>query len=146
MNFQIRDPDFARKVRESFERQSFLTTLGARLLDVTPGQCEISAPISAQTLQQHGYAHAGLAFSLADSAAGYSALSLLPPDREVLTIETKINLLAPARGERLTARGYVVKPGRTISVVAADVFAQTGDDEKLIARLQGTMINTEAGA
>ncbi|NNK78611.1 MAG: PaaI family thioesterase [Litoreibacter sp.] len=146
MQFQARDPDFERKIRDSFDRQSFMTNLGARLDHITPGRCEISAPISTEALQQHGYAHAGLAFSLGDSAAGYSALSLMKPGQEVLTIEMKINLVAPAKGDTLIARGSVVRPGRTISVVAAEVFTQADNAEILVAKLQGTMITAEPQA
>lgn len=127
---------FAQKVQASFERQNLMTTFCARLVSVLPGAVVIEAPISDGVQQQHGFAHAGLTFALGDSAAGYAALSLMEEPQEVLTVEMKINLLRPAAGERLRAEGRVVKAGRTLTVVEAEVFA----DETLCAKLQGTMI------
>lgn len=130
----------AARIRDSFDRQTMMQTLGARISAIEPGGCEISAPILPTVRQQHGAAHAGLAFSLGDSAAGYAALTLMPPDQEVMTTEMKINLLAPALGSGIVARGTVVKAGRRLTIVRADVFAVQDGDEKLIAILQGTMI------
>lgn len=132
--------DVETRLRDSFARQSMMTTLGARLLSVGPGRCEIEAPILPGVRQQHGVGHAGLTFSIGDSAAGYAALTMLPEDSEVMTAEIKINLLAPAAGDRLIARGEAVKTGRRLSVVRAEVFAETDGKEKLIALLQGTMM------
>ncbi len=128
------------RIRESFASQTMMQTLGAEVTDIASGSVEIGAPIAAHLRQQQGYAHAGLAFSLGDSAAGYAALSLLPADQEVVTSEIKINLLAPARGERLRARGKVVKAGKRLLVVTAEVFAVDQGQETLIALLQGTMV------
>ncbi|PIL17783.1 hypothetical protein P775_23130 [Puniceibacterium antarcticum] len=128
------------RIRSSFDRQSMMTTLGATLEQVAPGAVTIHAPILPGSRQQQGFGHAGLTFSIGDSAAGYAALSLLPLDQEVVTAEIKINLLAPARGDLLIARSKVVKPGRRLIVVTSEVFARTGEDETLIALLQGTMI------
>jgi uncharacterized protein (TIGR00369 family) len=133
------DPAFAR-VRDSFARQSMMATLGASLLDVSPGRCRIAAPILPGSCQQQGYGHAALTFALGDTAAGYAALSLLPPDREVLTAEIKINLLAPAIGERLVAEGRVIKPGRRLVVVQSEVWSETGGDRRQVALLTGTMV------
>lgn len=121
-----------------------MTTLGARVAQVTPGQVVITAPIRQSSGQQHGVAHAGLTFALGDTAAGYSALSLMPADHEVMTAEIKINLLAPGKGEFLRATGRVIKPGRRLFVVAADVHAIDGETETLVAILQGTMIPVPA--
>lgn len=129
-----------RRIRASFERQSMMKTLGASIELHAAGQATITAPIADHVLQQHGYAHAGLAFTLADSAAGYSALSIMPDGQEVLTVEMKINLLAPAAGERLVAEGRVVRPGKRLVVVAADVYAIEGTQRRHCAILQGTMI------
>jgi uncharacterized protein (TIGR00369 family) len=104
------------------------------------GHVEIEAPISEGSLQQQGFAHAGLTFSIGDSAAGYAALTVLPEDQEVLTTEMKINLLAPASGDKLIARGRVIKPGRRLVIVQADVFSLSGEDERHVALLTGTMI------
>lgn len=133
-------PQTEQKIRESFERQSLMATLGATLSRISEGMVEVSAEIRPDLLQQQGFAHAGLTFAIGDSAAGYSALSLLNPDNEVLTTEMKINLLAPGAGDRLIARGRVIKPGRRLMVVGSDVFAQTRDGETHIATMLGTMI------
>lgn len=128
------------RINDSFDRQSLMATLGARLLQVGKGAVDIEAPIGPGVLQQQGFAHAGLTFAIGDSAAGYSALSLMRPDQEVLTTEMKIHLLAPAAGDRLIARGRVIKPGRRIMVVQSDVFAVTDGQERHVALLTGSMI------
>ena len=128
------------RIRDSFNRQSMMSTIGATLTHATGGHCVLRAPIGPHVLQQHGAAHAGLAFMLGDSAAGYAALTLMPPDAEVMTVEMKINLMAPAVGDALEAVGTVIKAGRRLSVVQAEVFAVSGDRRKTIALLQGTMI------
>lgn len=130
-------------IRLSFERQTMMQTLGAQLDQVGAGRCTISAPIAAHLLQQHGAGHAALAFALGDSAAGYAALSMMPAGAEVMTVEMKINLLAPAIGERLEAQGEVVRAGRRLTVVRAEVFALTATTRKSVALLQGTMIPVE---
>ena len=121
-----------------------MRTLGARLISAANGRCEIEAPILPGSRQQHGFGHAGLTFAIGDSAAGYAALSLIPEDHEVLTSEIKINLLAPATGDLLIARGTVIKPGRRLIVVTAEVSARDGENETLIAILQGTMVPVKA--
>lgn len=128
------------RIRDSFDRQTMMQTLGATLLEVAPGKVSIAAPILPTALQQHGAGHAGLAFSIGDSAAGYAALSLMPEGSEVMTVEMKINLMSPALGDRLLAEGRVIRPGRRIMVVAADVWAETAGGRKHVAMLQGTMI------
>ncbi|MBT8417640.1 MAG: PaaI family thioesterase [Silicimonas sp.] len=133
-------PDIAAKVRASFARQTMMRTLGAELIDLGHGTATISAPILPTSLQQQDAGHAALTFAIGDSAAGYSALTLLDPDSEVMTVEMKINLLRPALGDLLVAEGRVIKPGRRVSVVAAEVFAVTDGVRKQIALLQGTMI------
>jgi len=133
------------RIEQSFALQSMMDTLGARLDSVEPGRVVISAPILPGSRQQHGVAHAGLTFALGDTAAGYSALSVMPLDSEVMTAEIKINLLAPGRGERLRATGKVIKPGRRLLVVSAEVHALDGDEETLIAVLTGTMVPVTAG-
>ena len=129
-----------RRVRESFASQTMMQTLGARIIEVQPGLVRVSAPILPSAMQQQGFGHAGLTFSIGDSAAGYAALSMLPPDVDVVTSEIKINLLAPARGARLVATGRVVKPGRRLCVVTAEVHAENDGESKLIAILQGTIV------
>lgn len=128
------------KIEVSFREQSLMRTIGAELDHIEAGQVTITAPILPSVQQQHGYAHAGLTFALGDTAAGYAALSMMDETAEVLTAEMKINLLAPGRGDRLIARGRVIKPGRRLVVAAADVFAVQDGKETLIAALMGTMV------
>lgn len=128
------------RIRDSFDKQTMMQTLGATLDSVAEGRVVIVAPILPTSLQQQGAGHAGLAFSIGDSAAGYSALTLMPEGVEVMTVEMKINLMAPAIGDRLVAEGRVVRAGRRIVVVAADVFAEADGARKHVAMLQGTMI------
>ena len=128
------------RISNSFAAQGLMTTLGARLVDIAPGRVSIEAPIRPETGQQQGFAHAGLSFSIGDSAAGYAALSLMPSDREVMTAEMRIHLLAPASGERLVAEGKVIRAGRRIMVVQSDVYAETGADRRHVALLTGSMV------
>ena len=128
------------RVTRSFESQSMMKTLGAKIHKVEKGKVTIEAPLLPSTLQQQGYAHAGLTFSIGDSAAGYSALTLMPEDKEVMTAEIKINLLAPAKGELLRAEGRVVKHGKRLVVVNSEIHALKDRKKKLIAIMQGTMI------
>ncbi|THD85012.1 PaaI family thioesterase [Aliigemmobacter aestuarii] len=132
------------RISSSFSRQGLMTTFHASLVEAAGGFCRIEAPILPGATQQHGAGHAGLTFALADSAAGYAALTLMPPGQEVMTAEAKINLIAPALGERLIARGRVVKAGRRLTVVTAEVVAVTGDKEHSIAIFQGTMVPVDA--
>ena len=133
------------RVYKSFAAQSLMRTLGAELLEVSPGLVRIAAPILPIALQQQGFGHAGLTFSIGDSAAGYAALSLMPLDLEVVTAEIKINLLAPARGDRLIATGRVLKAGRRLSVVVSDVHAETAEGLVHVAVLQGSMMPVPLG-
>lgn len=128
------------RIRASFARQSLMETLGASVLRVGAGEVDLTAPILPGARQQHGAGHAGLTFALADTAAGYAALTLLPEGREVMTAEGKINLMSPALGDRLIARGRVVRAGRRLIVVTAEVVARQGDRETCIAIFQGTMV------
>lgn len=132
------------RIAESFSSQTMMQTLGAQLDSVEAGRVVISAPILPGSRQQHGVAHAALTFALGDTAAGYTALSVMPEDAEVMTAEIKINLLAPGRGDRLRATGKVIKPGRRLVVVSAEVHAIDGDRETLIAVLTGTMVPVPA--
>jgi uncharacterized protein (TIGR00369 family) len=129
------------RIKDSFARQGLMQSFGAELADIAPGRVVITAPITPEASQQHGFAHAGLTFALGDSAAGYSALSLMPDGDEVMTAEMKINLLAPADGVRLVATGEVVKPGRRLMVTRAIVETEYADGtRKPVAVLQGTMV------
>ncbi|SPH24619.1 hypothetical protein DEA8626_03670 [Defluviimonas aquaemixtae] len=134
------DPAREAKVRESFGAQSLMTTFGAEMVAVAPGRCVIAAPVRENARQQHGAGHAGLTFALGDSAAGYAALTLMADGSEVMTAEMKINLMAPALGDCLIATGRVVRAGRRLTVVTAEVEAETDGKRKLVALLQGTMV------
>ena len=144
--FAPQTPDFESRVRESFARQKLMATIGARLSEVSPGVVVIGLPFRADLTQQHGYLHAGIVTSVADSACGYAALSLMPADADVVSVEFKINLLAPARGERFVARGRVVRAGRNLTVCVGDVFAFDGEARKLVASMQGTMMSVRGRA
>ena len=128
------------RITKSFESQSMMKTIGAKIHKVEKGKVTIEVPILSSTLQQQGYAHAGLTFSIGDSAAGYSALTLMPEGQEVMTAEIKINLLAPADGELLRAEGNVVKNGKRLVIVTSEIYALKNRKKKLIALMQGTMI------
>ena len=132
------------RIHTSFAAQNMMATFGATLVTVEAEHVVITAPILPGSLQQQGFGHAGLTFSIGDSAAGYAALTTLPLDSEVVTAELKINLLAPARGDLLRATGKVIKPGRRLVVVGAEIHAIKGGEETLIAILQGTMVPVPA--
>jgi uncharacterized protein (TIGR00369 family) len=134
-------PDYEERVRKSFARQSVMTTIGAELTVVTPGTVEIEMAYSGALTQQHGFLHAGIISTALDSACGYAAFSMMPENAAVLTIEFKVNLLAPGKGERFLFRGSVTKPGRTIVVADGQAYAFAADGEaKLIATMTGTMM------
>jgi uncharacterized protein (TIGR00369 family) len=139
-HFEPQDPDYAQRVRNSFARQRVMETMGATLLHVAPGAVDIALPFRDDLTQQHGFLHAGVVTAIVDSACGYAALSLMPPGAGVLTIEFKLNLLAPASGAQMIARGRVTKQGRTISVCAGDVFAVQDGQEKLVATMLATVM------
>ena len=132
--------DLRTRIQASFDRQSMMVTFGAQLDVVAQGSATLSAPILPGSRQQQGFAHAALTFGLGDSAAGYAALTMIPEDQEVVTAEIKINLIAPAKGDRLIARGRVIKPGRRLIVVTSEVASVADGDETLVAILQGTMV------
>lgn len=137
------DPDFAERVRQSFARQTAMTLIGARLCTVQAGEVEIELPHRPQICQQHGFVHAGIVTTALDSACGYAAATLMPADAGVLSIEFKVNLLAPARGPLILMQGRVVKAGRTISVVEGQAWQdhprQRGE-RQLVATMSATMM------
>ena len=135
--------DIAVSIRESFAKQRMLATLGARITRLSLGQVEIEAPISSGVLNQHNFAHAGLGFTIGDTAGGYAALSYYEAGYNVVTVEYKVNYLEPGIGRYLRAVGRVIRPGGRISVVATDVFAIDGGAKKKIAVMQGTMMTLE---
>lgn len=142
-----RDPEWDTKVRRGFAAQSFMTTLGARIDALEPGRCAIVLPWSSGILQQNGFLHAGATASIADSAAGYAAYTLMAPATEVLTTEFKIHLLAPARGVSFRAEAAVERSGRTLTVTTCDVFAVDADGVRSkIALFVGTMMAVKVPA
>lgn len=129
------------KVRESFGRQEFMGTIGAKMISVGPGKLEIGIPFSPKLTQQNGFVHAGVITSILDSACGYAALSVAPEEAEVLSVEFKVNLLAPAVGEAFVARAGVKRAGKTLIVCAADAFAIKSGEEKVIATMLATIMS-----
>ena len=140
--FKAGNPAFPDEVRQSFAKQAIMGLIGGELTRVEPGVVEISLRYRADLTQQDGYVHAGIVTTIADSACGYAAYSLMPPESEVLAVEFKVNLLRPAKGELFIARAEVIKPGRTLTVVRADVFSLSagGKERQLVATMQGTMM------
>lgn len=135
------NPSFAEEVERSFARQPIMNLIGAGLTLVEPGVVEITLPYRADLAQQDGYLHAGIVTTIADSACGYAAYSVMPAGSEVLSVEFKVNLLRPAQGVTFVARAEVIKAGRTLTVVRADVFGIAENaDRELVATMQGTMI------
>lgn len=144
--FQPQDTEYEQRVRASFSRQRIMGTIGATITRVAPGEVDITLPFREELTQQHGFVHAGVVTTIVDSAAGYAALSLMPEGVGVLTIEYKVNLLAPASGEYLVARGRVTRPGRTVTVCAGDVYAYKDGREKLVATMLATMMTVRERA
>jgi uncharacterized protein (TIGR00369 family) len=138
--YEPQDPGYAERVRASFARQAAMATIGATLAGIAPGQVVIELPFQQALTQQHGFLHAGMVATALDSACGYAGSTLMPADAGVLTIEFKINLLAPAQGERFRMEGLVVKPGRTITVTEGRAWAIAGGREKLVATMGATLM------
>ncbi len=138
------DAILAIRILESFNRQGFLQTIGARLTKVAAGEIEIELEADPKLTQQHGYVHGAVVGAIGDTACGYAALTMMPEDSEVVSVEYKINFLSPAKGEKLIARGKVTKAGRTLSVCTADVFAVNDGVEKMVATILATMMGVKA--
>ena len=135
------NPAFAEEIKASFAKQTIMVLIGAELSRVEPGIIEITLPYRADLAQQHGYLHAGIVTTIADTACGYAAYSLMPPKSEVLSVEFKVNLMRPAKGEMFVAVAEVVKSGRTLTVVRADVFGVDHSGKReLVATMLGTMM------
>jgi uncharacterized protein (TIGR00369 family) len=135
---------FEEKVRSSFSRQLFMTTLGAEIISVSRGSVEIRFPFSSNLTQQNGFIHAGAVTSIMDSACGYAALSVAPPEVDVLSVEFKVNLLSPGIGESFVARATVKRAGKRLAVCTADAFAVRAGEEKLIATMLATIMNIDS--
>jgi uncharacterized protein (TIGR00369 family) len=136
----ISDPHFAARVRASFERQNAMHLIQATLPVVEQGRTEIHLPHWQGVEQQHGFVHGGVVGMIADSAAGYAAMTMVPASASVLTVEFKMNLMAPADGEKLITRGEVLRAGRTLIVTKAEVFAVKDGKESLCALMQQTIM------
>lgn len=143
MKFIAQNSDFADSVRSSFARQRVMELIGAEIDDVGPGEVTIRIPFRDDLTQQHGFLHAGIVTTIVDSACGYAAFSLMPAGSSVLSVEFKINLLAPAKGETFLAKGTVVKPGKTITFCSGEVYALNADSQKLIATMTSTMMRLQ---
>ena len=143
MSFAPADPQFESRTRASFARQGAMAHLGAVLESVAPGRVEIALPFRPELSQQHGFFHAGIIATIADTAGGYAGFTLFPADAGVLTVEFKINLVAPASGERFLARGEVLRPGRTLTVCSLEVLGIQGNQRSTIAIGQQTLICLE---
>jgi uncharacterized protein (TIGR00369 family) len=143
--FTPADPDFAARVRATFERQPFMAAIACRLLRIEAGEVELELPFRADLTQQNGYVHAGVVAAVADTACGCAAFTLMPAGAAVLSVEFKINLLAPGAGERFLARGRVLRPGRTLTVCSGDVVACADGREILVATMLATMMALRGG-
>ena len=141
--FEPANPQFVADVRDSFSRQGIMGLIGAQLGRIEPGLVEIALPFRPDLTQQHGFFHAGVTSTIADSAGGYAAYTLFPADTTGLTVEYKINLMAPADGDRLLATGKVVKPGRTLTICSLEVMVEKNGVSKLCALGQQTMMRLE---
>jgi len=139
-DFKTRNPDFITRVQNSFDRQAFMGFLGAELAEIAPGYAEIRLPYQSGLTQQHGFFHGGVIGTLADVTGGYAAFSLMAAQDSILTVEYKVNMLAPAVGEALLARGHVVRAGRKISVAHTDVYSVQDGIEKLVATSLATLM------
>jgi uncharacterized protein (TIGR00369 family) len=138
--FQVQDPNYRVRVENSFARQKAIATLKITLARLDPGEVELTFPYQEELTQQHGFIHAGILATALDSACGYAAFSLMPPEAAVLTVEFKTNLLAPAQGDFFRVVGRVVKPGRTITVCQAEAFACRQNQSRLVASMTGTLM------
>src|SRR5690349_184370 len=143
MSHHSSNPTFVQEIKESFAQQTVMSLIGGELSRVEPGVIEIALPYRSDLAQQHGYVHAGIITTIADSACGYAAYTLMPPGSDVLAVEFKVNLVRPAKGETFVARAEVIKSGRTLTVVRADVHALQGEERALVAIMQGTMMRLQ---
>ena len=140
LGFEPKDPDWEAKARASFPRQGVMAFIGAQLAELRPGWCEIRLPYRPELSQQHGYFHAGIISTVVDSAAGYAGFTLMPAGSSVLSVEFKLNLLAPGDGELLIATGEVIKPGKTLVITRGDAYIVKGDKTTHCATMQQTLM------
>ena len=140
MDFSPKDPEFQTRVRESFERQTVMATLGIQIANLKPGHILLTMPFNKAYTQQHGFVHAGIISTALDSACGYAAFSLMPPDAAVLTVEFKTNLLAPAKGQNFEFEAQIIKPGRTLTICEAQAIACENGQKKRVATMTATLM------
>ncbi len=145
-SFEPRDPDWDAKVRASYARQGAMGLIGARLVELRPGYCEIHLPWRADLTQQNGYFHAGIIATAVDSAAGYAGFTLMPPGSSVLSVEFKLNLLAPGDGELLIATGEVIKSGKTLVITRGEAYVVKGDKTTHCSTMQQTLMTMHGKA
>lgn len=145
MSGPMHQSEIEARVRDSFAKQTIMATLGAEVLAVRPGEVEIVLPFSRKLLQQHGFVHAGAVATIADSACGYAGLSVMPRDAAVLTTEFKINLLSPAKGDRLRAVGRVIRNGKSLVITLGEVFAETAGISKQVAMITASLMVVSTG-
>ncbi|MDD2921051.1 MAG: PaaI family thioesterase [Anaerolineales bacterium] len=137
------DMDLEARIRSVFDRQQMLKTLDARLIKVSAGEVQIEMPFQRELTQQHGFIHAGAITTLIDNACGYAAYTVIPPQGSILTIEFKVNFIAPAKGEKFIAVGRAIKSGRTLTICSGEAFAIERGESKLVALMQATMMNLD---
>ena len=142
-DFETRDPHWEAKVRASFARQTFMKTIDARLMKVAPGCCEIELPFREDLCQQHGFLHGGVVTAIAANAGGYAAFTLMPPGTSVVGVEYKLNLFSAPKGERVVARGRVLRPGKTLHAVQAELDALQDGKWSPFGRMLATMMCAE---
>lgn len=140
MNYEPKNKDFREKIQASFDRQNFMDLIGAELGEVNAGYCEIKVPFNESLTQQHGFFHAGVISTLADNTAGYAAYSLMEADSSILTVEFKLNLLAPGKGDALVGKAEVIKNGRTLTICRSEIYAIQDGNATLCAAVQSTLI------
>ena len=143
MNFRPRDDNYVERITQSFAKQSAMALIGAQLVHIDAGRIEIHLPCRPEISQQHGYVHGGVVVMIADSASGYAAMTLVPEDTSVLSVQHSTNFLAPALGERLEAHGHVIKSGRSLSITEAEVYAIRDGHRHLCARMTQTVMNMQ---
>ena len=141
--FKPRDPDWEKRCRDSFAAQQFMTLVGGELVSIAPGRCTVAIRMKGELTQQRGFLHGGVTAALADTAAGFAAYSLMPAGSSPLTVEFKINLIAPAAGERFFASAHVVRSGRTLTIVETEVSAEANGETRTVAKMLATLICME---
>jgi uncharacterized protein (TIGR00369 family) len=145
-SFEPKDPEWEAKTRASFAKQGAMGLIGAQLVELRPGYCEIHLPWREDLTQQHGFFHAGIISTVVDTAAGYAGFTLMPPNSSVLSVEFKLNLLSPGDGEMLIATGEVIKPGKTLVITRGEAYVVKGDKTTHCSTMQQTLMTMHGKA